>query len=118
MPLFPHTHATSNRAAVWKVVTPGGAPTATQNGPGAERVRIFAELTLMTLNDKQSIERILESAVVVSWTDLICGGKAGLIHVEYGFAPTGTLDYLKFWSSITRGHWRLACEYWMSPSTF
>jgi len=22
------------------------------------------------------------------------------------------------WSSVTRGHWLLACEYWMSPSTF
>jgi hypothetical protein len=41
-----------------------------------------------------------------------------LIHIEYGFAPTGTLDYLQVWSSITRGHWLLACEYWMSPSTF
>jgi hypothetical protein len=44
--------------------------------------------------------------------------ETGLIHVEYGFAPTGTLDYLKVWSSITRGHWLLACEYWTSESTF
>ncbi len=28
------------------------------------------------------------------------------------------MDYLKVWSSLTRGHWLLACEYWMSPSTF
>ena len=41
-----------------------------------------------------------------------------MIHIEYGFAPGGTLDYLKVWSSLTRGHWLLACEYWMSPSTF
>jgi hypothetical protein len=46
------------------------------------------------------------------------GAEAGLIHIEYGFAPGGTLDYLKVWSSITRGHWLLACEYWMSASTF
>jgi hypothetical protein len=46
------------------------------------------------------------------------GAEIGLVHVEYGFAPTGTLDYLKVWSSITRGHWLLACEYWMSANTF
>ncbi len=72
----------------------------------------------MTVDENQSIERTLESAVVVSWTDLICGPQPGLIHIEYGFAATGNLDYLKLWSSVTRGHWRLVCEYWMSPSTF
>ena len=55
---------------------------------------------------------------MVSWADLMHGTEDGLIHIEYGFAPGGTLDYLKVWSSITRGHWLLACEYWMSPSTF
>ncbi len=72
----------------------------------------------MAHNGNQSLEQILESAIVVSWADLMRGTEAGLIHIEYGFAPGGTLDYLKVWSSITRGHWLLACEYWMSPSTF
>ena len=40
----------------------------------------------------------------------------GLLHIEYCFAPTGTLDYLKFWCSVTRGRWLLACEYRMSAS--
>jgi len=71
----------------------------------------------MTLNENQRLECILESAVVVSWTDLMRGAQTGLIHIEYGFAASGNLDYLKLWSSITRGHWLLACEYWMSPST-
>lgn len=66
----------------------------------------------------QSLERTLESAVIVSWADLIHNAQTGLIHIEYGFAPAGTLDYLKIWSSLTRGHWLLACEYWMSESTF
>jgi hypothetical protein len=66
----------------------------------------------------QSLDRTLESAVIVSWNDLVHNVQTGLIHVEYGFAPTGTLDYLKIWSSLTRGHWLLACEYWMSESTF
>ncbi|HYM75563.1 MAG TPA: hypothetical protein VE377_06255 [Candidatus Dormibacteraeota bacterium] len=72
----------------------------------------------MDRDENQSLEQTLEAAIIVSWTDLMHGTEAGLIHVEYGFAPTGTLDYLKIWSSITRGHWLLACEYWMSESTF
>ena len=74
-------------------------------------------------NGSQSLDQILESAIVVSWADLMRGRETGLtetglIHIEYGFAPGGTLDYLKVWSSITSGHWLLVCEYWMSPSTF
>lgn len=72
----------------------------------------------MKANESQSLERILESAVVVSWADLMRGAKAGLIQIEYDFAVGGTLDYLKFWSSISRGHWLLALEYWTSPSKF
>jgi hypothetical protein len=72
----------------------------------------------MTPNGNPNLERILESAIVVTWADLVHDAQTGLIHIEYGFAPAGTLDYLKVWSSITRGHWLLACEYWMSASTF
>ena len=70
------------------------------------------------MNPNDNLERILESAVVVSWADLMRGAEIGRIHIEYGFAPVVTLDYLKVWSSITRGHWLLACEYWMSANTF
>jgi hypothetical protein len=72
----------------------------------------------MALTENQSLDQILESAIVVSWTDLMHDTPAGLIHIEYSFAATGTLEYLKVWSSVTRGHWLLACEYWMSASTF
>jgi len=72
----------------------------------------------MKPDQNQGLERMLESAIVVCWTDLMRGAETGLIHIEYGFAPSGTLDYLKVWSSLTRGHWLLACEYWMSASTF
>lgn len=65
-----------------------------------------------------SLERILESAIVASWPDLTRGTSVGLIHIEYGFAAGGTLDYLKVWSSLTRGHWLLASEYWMSANNF
>jgi len=64
------------------------------------------------------LEQLLEAAVVVSWSDLMHGAETGLIHIEYGFAHGGTLDYLKVWSSRTRGHWLLAGEYWMSASEY
>jgi hypothetical protein len=60
----------------------------------------------------------LNQAVVISWDDLMRGAPTGLIHIEYGFSAGGTLDYLKVWSSLTRGHWLLACQYWMSANTF
>src|ERR1700747_3557340 len=70
----------------------------------------------MNANESHSLEQILVSEVVAFWTDLTRGAKAGLVHIEYSFAAGGTLDYLKFWSSISRGHWLLAVEYWASPS--
>jgi hypothetical protein len=70
------------------------------------------------MNPNENLERILESAVVKDWADLTPGAPTGLIHIEYGFADGGTLDYLKVWSSLSRGHWLLACEYWMSANTF
>jgi hypothetical protein len=70
----------------------------------------------MTVNGNQSLDQVLESAVVLSWADLMHGTETGLIHIEYGFAPGGTLDHLQVWSSLTPGHWLLACAYWMSPS--
>ncbi len=67
---------------------------------------------------KQNLERVLESAVIASWTDLVRKGPCDLVHIKYGFASTGTLDYLQIWSCISRGQWLLACEYWMLASTF
>jgi len=71
-----------------------------------------------TMNPNGNLEQILESAVVNHWADLTRGTPAGLIHIEYGFADGGTLDYLKVWSSLSRGHWLLACECWTSANTF
>ena len=70
------------------------------------------------MNPNENLERILEAAVVISWADLTRGTPIGLIHIEYGFAAGGNLDYVKVWSSLSRGHWLLACEYWMSSNTF
>ena|ERR1700733_13420215 len=72
----------------------------------------------MEPDKRQSLDRVLESATVVSWTDLMRGVQTGVIHIEYGFTLGDTLDYLKVWSSISRGNWLLACGYWMTASTF
>jgi hypothetical protein len=76
------------------------------------------EKVSMKLQENQSLDSVLESAVVVSWADLMQSAQTALIHLEYGFAANGTVDYLKVWSSLTRGHWLLACEYWMAASRF
>src|SRR5579859_8024030 len=62
------------------------------------------------MNPNGNLEQILESAVVVSWADLTRGASAGLIHIEYGFAAGGTLDYLKVWSTYPPARYLLACE--------
>jgi hypothetical protein len=77
-----------------------------------------ADEGLMKQQEDQSLDLVLESAIVVSWAELMRSAETGLVHIEYGFAANGTLDYLKVWSSISRGHWLLVCEYWMSTSRF
>ena len=70
----------------------------------------------MKLNQVQNVERILESAVVVSWADLMRGAQSGTVHIEYDFSAGRTLDHLQVWASVRRGYWFLACSYWMSAS--
>ena len=53
--------------------------------------------------------------MVVSWADLMPGVPKALIHIEYDFAPDGSLC-LEIWTSRKRGYWFLACSYWMSVS--
>ena len=72
---------------------------------------------LMTA-ENQTLDQVLEAAVVVSWTDLMPDDPSGVVHIEYGFAPGGTVDYLRVWLSTKPGEWLLACSYWMSPSNF
>lgn len=73
---------------------------------------------LMAPTKRVRIDRVLESAVVLSWKDLFPTSQAGLVHVEYGTAPEPCLQYLKIWRAATRGTWALICEYWMSPGSF
>ena len=70
----------------------------------------------MKPNIAQSLDLVLQSAIILGWTDVVRDATSGLLHLEYAFAPDGSLDCLKLWSSVSRGHWRLVCTYWMSPS--
>jgi len=65
----------------------------------------------------QNLDRLLESAVVQSWPDLMKDATAGSLHLEYAFAPDNSLDSLTLWSSKLRGEWDLVCDYWMSTFT-
>jgi hypothetical protein len=49
------------------------------------------KLDTMKPNQDRTLDGILESAVVVSWTDLMRDAQTGLIHIEYSFAPGGTV---------------------------
>jgi hypothetical protein len=60
------------------------------------------------------IEHILESAVILSWKELLSGSDSAMVHVEYATAPEPCLQYLKIWRSAKRGEWDLICEYWIS----
>jgi hypothetical protein len=68
----------------------------------------------MKFTENHTLEQILESAIVASWEDLTNGTQPGLIHIEYNLTIGGTVDDLRIWSSIARGHWLLVCKYWMS----
>ena len=39
------------------------------------------------------------------------------MQVEYRTGPSHSLEYLKIWSSTTRGYWNLVCEYWMQSGS-
>jgi hypothetical protein len=62
-----------------------------------------------------SLDRALEYAVIQSWDELMPDRTAGLIHIEYQTGNDGVIEFLKVWSSIARGTWKLVCELWMRP---
>jgi hypothetical protein len=56
--------------------------------------------------------RVLESAVILNWKDLLRPALRGLIQIEY--VPGIHLSYLKIWQLTGKGEWSLVCEYWLS----
>lgn len=60
------------------------------------------------------IEDVLESAVILSWSELLSSAESAMVHVEYATAPEPCLQYLKIWRSRKQAQWDLICEYWVS----
>lgn len=60
------------------------------------------------------VDQLLESAVMLSWNELLKSSPGGRVHIEYGTAPEPSLQYVKIWLSTRRGSWNLICEYWIS----
>src|SRR5690242_21714133 len=63
-----------------------------------------------------AIDRLLESAVALSWEDLTTSFPPLAMQVEYRSRADGELENLKLWSSPSRGHWTLICEYRMQST--
>ena len=64
-----------------------------------------------------SIDRILECAIELNWNGLTQADETTAMQVEYRTGPSHSLEYLKIWSSTTRGYWNLVCEYWMQSGS-
>lgn len=62
-------------------------------------------------SEVNAIERILESAVTLNWEDFTTRFIPVAMQIEYRSGPDCWLEYLKVWSSASRGHWNLVCEY-------
>jgi hypothetical protein len=58
-------------------------------------------------SELKSLDRILESAVVINWNNLIREVIPGLIHVECDIAEERFMDNVRIWSSTPRGYWSL-----------
>ncbi len=75
----------------------------------------MAPLTDSQTTQTVQLDRMLESAVVLSWDELMPNSTAGLIHIEYQSGADGSLEFLKIWASTIWGQWKLICEFWMRP---
>ena len=62
----------------------------------------------------QSLDQMLNSAVVLNWDVLIRSSTAGRVRVEYHVGTDGALEYLKLWS-VSQEYWSLICEYSVHP---
>jgi len=58
----------------------------------------------------QSLDQLLNSAVVLNWDAVTQSSTAGRVRVEYHIGADGALEYLKLWSHA-REYWSLICEY-------
>jgi hypothetical protein len=62
------------------------------------------------------IDRMVESAIYLNWKDFSSESSPTAVRLEYQTGPARSLKCLKLWSSVSRGHWKLICEYTTQPS--
>lgn len=60
------------------------------------------------------LDQILESAVVINWSNLVHGTIPRLVHVEYHTGEERLIDDVRIWSSTARGYWSLVCHCWIA----
>ena len=58
----------------------------------------------------QSLDQLLNSAVVLNWDAVSQSSTPGRVRVEYHIGADGALEHLKLWSHA-REYWSLVCEY-------
>ena len=68
----------------------------------------------MMAGETEDIDRVIESAIIANWKDLMPGMRTGSVHVEYACATGGPLDHLEVWVSTNQRRWLLACTYWLA----
>jgi hypothetical protein len=61
------------------------------------------------------LSQILESAVILNWSDLVQEASGGLLQIEYHVGGERSVDSLKMWCNTTRGYWSLVCDYSVNP---
>src|ERR1035438_2154694 len=61
------------------------------------------------------LSQILESAVIVNWSDLVQVAAGSLQKIEYQIGGGRTVDSLKMWCNTARGSWSLICDYSVNP---
>jgi hypothetical protein len=107
----------SGFAAPWREVAISQDSSAGGAAAASAAIFVHKKGSIMNIipNEKRSVniemDRILASAVVMSWEDLLHPAQRGLIHIEY--APGAFLEYLKVWQLTGKGEWSLVCEYQM-----
>lgn len=41
----------------------------------------------------------------------------GQVQIEFHIGSDGSVEFVKVWGAIIRGHWNLICEHWMRSGT-
>jgi len=62
------------------------------------------------------LNAILESAVFLNWAAFGVASDGGMVQLEYHVGAELSIEYLKIWSSTSRGYLSLVCDYAVAAS--